>query len=140
MGKYVNPLERTPPVMPKPSASDLDTVEMERVLGERTAELPLEAAGDDPTLETTSTPPYVAPVKPVQPELPSPAPAKTIEPLMSGFRTLPDGSLRGVITISVENSELLRTWAEGAGTDLTEYINEHVNEALMAYAASTSEA
>ena len=114
--------------------------EIDNIISAKTGDVPATDEAYYTVARVSSNPPIVAPVKPNKPQSASPEPVKTVVPPTSGFRTLPDGSLRGVITISVENSELLRTWAEGAGTDLTEYINEHVNEALMAYAASTSEA
>lgn len=86
---------------------------------------------DDSVAPTPTKSPVVAPAKAEPPKTP------TVLPFSREFETLPDGSLRGVVIISPENSELLRTWAEGAGEPLEEYIQTHLDEALSAYAAST---
>src|SRR5580692_6816737 len=109
--------------MPKHTEVDPED-DIDQMIAARTGELPLGGPEYNKGTPPPEKPSNVAPAKPVQPQSVSPEPAKTIEPLKSKLVTLPDGSLRGVITISVENAELLRTWAEGAGTDLTEYVNE----------------
>ena len=86
--------------------------------------------------------PMVTPVaeKIVAPEPSEAAKTPLVAPMLSRkFENLPDGSIRGLVIISAENAELLKNWAEGAGEPLETYIENHVNEALLAYANVTME-
>jgi len=63
-------------------------------------------------------------------------PAGDMAPKRSRARLLPSGGMLIELLIEPEEAELLKTWAEQAGTPLELYVQEQVTEALRAYCSA----
>lgn len=53
-----------------------------------------------------------------------------------GMQTLPDGSVRLMVTVPSEAAQAFKDWAESAGEPAATYIGRQVEEALLAYSMS----
>jgi hypothetical protein len=62
--------------------------------------------------------------------------AEDAKKLAGGFQKLPDGSVRLVVTLDVDEATPLLSWAEGAGEEPGPYIATQIKDALVAVTSS----